>query len=105
MPVHISQLLDLQELDIVLAEARIVHDNERTGELEQKIADLRASIDTDTLARYDRVRQQEGSSVVPIKSGMCMGCHLGVPQGDLNRMKSEKMSPNCPNCGRFLVLS
>ncbi len=100
----LSLLQRLQELEITLNEARILHgDHSEIEKLEGEVEKLRADINVDSLARYDRL-SRHGLAIVQLKSGMCMGCNMSVPQGDLNRMQSGKADPVCPNCGRYLSL-
>jgi predicted nucleic acid-binding Zn-ribbon protein len=97
-------LQELQELDIILREAAIVHgEDDKTVPVEQKREDLRKQIDVDVLARYDRLIRN-GLAVVGERSGMCMGCNIGIPVGDMNRIRSQKQEPICPNCGVFLAV-
>ena len=100
----INLLLDLQELSITLNESEILHGKEsETDELRQRKADLRALIDSDSLAKYDRLSQL-GLAVVEINGNMCLGCHMAIPTGDLNRMLKRQTTAECPHCGRFLNL-
>lgn len=102
---EIKLLLRLQELDIILAEARIVHKIEKNTEVvKEKVNLLREKIDLTTLSRYDRLTKQ-GLAVVQEMNGMCLGCNLSIPVGDLNRIRIGKMEPSCPNCGKFLAIA
>ena len=106
MQEFVSALMRLQELEIVLEESRIVHKGsqpEKLAEVEQKVAELRASVPDISLKRYDGLRRT-GAGVVREVGGLCRGCHLGVTVGDLNRMRRGEMTWMCPNCGRFLLL-
>jgi len=100
----IKILLELQELDLILKEAKIVHRREVNSEsIEIKLEKLRENIDIQTLSRYDRMNQK-GLCVVHLKNGMCLGCNLSIPIGDINRMKSGNTEPICPNCGKFIAV-
>ncbi len=101
-------LLDLQELEIVQQESAIVHGKDaaaKTAELAPEIRSLQTRIPAEILKRFSNFRRQHGTAVAREVDGVCLGCHLNVPQGDLNRMRREDMEWLCPNCGRFLVLS
>lgn len=101
----ITLLLQLQEIDITLAETKIVHGDDRDSEtLVKKAHAIRQKIDPGTLSRYDRLIKQ-GSGIVQIKDGKCTGCNLTIAVGDVNRMISQKVDPICPHCGKFLVMS
>ena len=105
MAEKLNLLLELQELDLVLKEAKIVHGEEPdTERLQERIAEIRSGLDVPTLSRYDRLISH-GVSVVHEQSGMCMGCNLSIPVGDRNRIRSGKLEPICPHCGKFLIVS
>ena len=40
--------------------------------------------------------------VVSVKDGMCTGCYIMIPRGDLNRIAAGKADPVCPNCGTYI---
>ena len=101
-------LMDLQELEIVRQESAIVHGDDaatKTVELDPEIANLREQVPPAVLKRFDGYRRQQGVAIVREADGVCLGCHLNITQGDLNRMRREEMDWLCPNCGRFLLLS
>jgi len=102
----ISQLKSLQELEITLKEAVIVHGDhqQRVERLRHQVAHLRVQIEVDYLNRYDRL-SRHGLGVVEVMHGACMGCNMAIPQGDLNRMRAGAVEPACPHCGRFLYLA
>lgn len=101
----IKLLLELQELDIIVQEASIVHGKEQDSEsIRARIQAIRTKLDPATLSRYDRLIKQ-GLTVVHEKNGMCMGCNLTIPVGDLNRIRSRKADSVCPHCGKFLAVT
>lgn len=101
---EIEKLLELQELEIVRKESRIVHGESPTSEsVGDKIQTMRAGINKNILSRYDRI-STHGPGVVGIHEHMCLGCNLAIPQGDLNRMATGRTESVCPHCGRFLYL-
>jgi predicted nucleic acid-binding Zn-ribbon protein len=103
----VAALLDLQDMEIVLQESRIVHQRaapESMAAVEAKVRDLRSRVPESTLKRYDLLRRN-GLGVARELAGVCGACRLNVPVGDLNRMRAGKVSWVCPNCGRFLLLS
>lgn len=100
-------LLELQELEIVLEECRIVHGDARipaTAGVEVRVRHLRQSVPPQELRRFDALRRL-GPAVVHEQGGTCDGCHLNVPRGDLNRMRRTAAEWLCPNCGRYLILA
>jgi predicted nucleic acid-binding Zn-ribbon protein len=102
--IDIKTLLRLQEIDIILSEARIMHEGEEdAGELHEERDGLQQAVDAVILARYRRLIERD-VAVVHVRGGLCTGCYLAIPQGDLNRMRSNKLDPVCDNCGRFLYL-
>jgi predicted nucleic acid-binding Zn-ribbon protein len=101
----IKLLYELQEFDLVLTETKIVHgDSIDLATVHDKVNDIREKLDKLTLSRYDRL-QNQGLAVVHERNGMCLGCNMVIPAGDLNRIKSRKMEEICPHCGKFILLA
>lgn len=100
--VDIAKLLALQEIEIRLSEVDILHQGD--ADLEPLAAQreaLRKGIDSVVLTRFDRLLAA-GLAVAHVRGGMCMSCNLTIPQGDLHRIKSQRVEPSCPNCGSFV---
>jgi len=103
----LTALLELQELEIVLEESRIVHGDALLPSaacVEKRVRALRQSVPSGRLRRYDALRRG-GPAVVKEHDGSCGGCHLNVPRGDLNRMLRTEADWLCPNCGRYLLVT
>lgn len=103
----VESLLLLQELEIVLQESRIVHGDaalSATAPIHEQIVRVRESLPSHDLKRFDALRRT-GAGVVRETGGVCSGCHLNVPKGDLNRMLRGEVEWVCPNCGRYLLLA
>ncbi len=104
MPKTIALLEELQNLEITLDETKILHPEPKKVEpLEAQAQTLRKQVREDPLARYDRLAKT-GVAVAVVRNGVCMGCAMSIPQGDLNRIIAGKSQPVCPNCGRYLAL-
>jgi predicted nucleic acid-binding Zn-ribbon protein len=103
MTEKIKLLLELQELAITLNECEILHgEDAETKVLKDRHAKIRQNLDADTLAKYDRLARL-GLAVVELNGSMCLGCHMSIPAGDLNRIHNANIDPVCPNCGHFLT--
>jgi predicted nucleic acid-binding Zn-ribbon protein len=103
----VEKLLELQELEIVVAESRILHKKETqegVADVTARIEALREAVPDAILRRYDAMRRN-GLAVSVEQKGVCSGCRLNIPLGDLNRMRRGVIEWCCPNCARFLLLS
>jgi len=104
----IASLLEVQELELVLEESRILHrtqtPNAEERALEERIASVRHPIPPEVLRRYDGLRRN-GLAATTEEGGVCRACRLAVTVGDLNRMRNGTLEWVCPHCGRFLLLS
>lgn len=103
---RIFLLAELQELELIIEESAIIHRNDSNSsisELRGKAAGIRAKLPADILERYDRLRRN-GPAVVSEVDGICTGCRLNVPKGDLQRMQNGSIPPICPNCYKFILL-
>lgn len=105
---QVKMLFELQDLEIVVDESRILHRNHVDGvnpdTLDGRIRQIRTEVSPDLLRRYDLLRKR-GLAVAEEHGGICHGCRLNVPVGDLNRMRKGVRDCICPNCARFLMLS
>lgn len=102
----LEQLLEIQDLELILAETSILHrhtPDQEVNRVRKSVADKRQGLDPELLRRYDQLRRN-GVAVVREKDGVCGGCQLKVPRGDLRRMQRGIIPWVCPNCSRFLLL-
>ncbi|CAB4885254.1 unannotated protein [freshwater metagenome] len=68
---------------------------------------LRAKLEHSVLERYDGMRAQfNGVAVAKLSGLQCGGCHLDMSRGEIDGLKRDQSGdvPECPNCGRLLVL-
>ena len=103
----LERLLEVQELELVMAESAILHGSKhsvRAGRLQRKVEALRRDVDPVVLRRFDQLRTRGTMAVSREIDGVCNACRLNVPKGDINRMLRGAMEWVCPNCGRFLFL-
>jgi len=103
----VQQLHDLQELELVMRETRIVHRDtppDTARDAQERVDRLRREIPEDVLRRFDALLKT-GPAVGNEVEGVCSACRLNVPVGDLNRMRRGVIPCVCPNCGRYLLLS
>ncbi len=77
-----------------------------TNELEKKINirnDLLKEIDSSLINKYNIIRERRGGlAVVPVKNGICQGCHINIPPQMFNEIRKNGDIKNCPSCSRFL---
>lgn len=76
----------------------------RLDELNATREQTRASLDTDVLRVYDRLRQSKaGRAVAQIKRDSCGTCGVSVPTGLASRVRTGEEIVLCPSCGRILA--
>jgi predicted nucleic acid-binding Zn-ribbon protein len=55
------------------------------------------------LQTYERLRRAKGGmAVAAVQSGLCGGCHVGVPAHILRQARTGTELVMCPSCGRIL---
>ena len=104
---ELKQLLLIQDLELTLAETDILHDSQPescVNRVKQEVELKRQLVDQNLLRRYDQLRRN-GVAVVKENNGVCGGCRLNIPKGDLRRMHRKSIPWVCPNCSRFVMLS
>jgi predicted nucleic acid-binding Zn-ribbon protein len=103
----VEKLMKMQELELVVHESEILHKSQEdtgTKTLRLQVDDIATEIPAEPLQRYRKLRSA-GLAVVGEEGGICLGCRLNIPRGDLNRMRAGKAPWMCPNCSKFLLLS
>ena len=64
-----------------------------------------ADIPADLLSLYDKIRvKNQGVGAASLEGGTCQGCHTKLPQGEIERMRSEGGLQRCDNCRRIIVI-
>lgn len=60
------------------------------------------AIRKDVYAKYDAIRKRRGNAVVPVKDGVCTGCHMQVPPQLFNILQVGDSIEYCPACKRII---
>jgi predicted nucleic acid-binding Zn-ribbon protein len=75
-------------------------------ELEVNRDELAAVVESQALARYERLVFSKGRNVVVgVHKGMCGGCHMKLPAQVLVECKAQDQIVTCTNCGRILYFT
>lgn len=76
---------------------------QRLGDIEQNRESVVPHIDAETLATYERVREQKGGqAVAQIRDDVCSACGVRVPPSAEWKLRQGGMI-QCDTCGRILV--
>lgn len=66
---------------------------------------LTPDIDTNLLARYERVLENKGGlAIVPVQGNSCGGCYMNVTAQTINQLKLSDEIVGCEMCSRILYL-
>lgn len=67
---------------------------------------LLASVPSEMLARYDRIRRgRDGTGMAAVEEGACSGCRMGLTLNQQNQLLSDREMVTCQSCGRILYLA
>ena len=108
---HLQALVALQDLDLMIREAK---DPERATQeeelgftmdgvekLERTRERLAKQIDERLLQIYERMSRRFTRVVVPVEGRVCLGCFMGLPTA-AKRNATAGTIEHCENCGRIL---
>lgn len=74
----------------------------RAAEVASGRPEVEAKINPDLLKRYNNVIARRGIAVVPVKGGVCQGCHMALaPQLAIQVARAEAIH-SCRQCNRLL---
>ncbi len=76
----------------------------RLAVLKSRQEQLAAGIDAPTLALFRELRKQKGTAVARVERGICGGCRISVPVGELQRARGGFVV-RCGSCGRVFLVS
>jgi predicted nucleic acid-binding Zn-ribbon protein len=72
---------------------------------ERARSDLEASLPSDLVALYDRLRAGKGGvGAAALERDTCLGCHTRLPAREVERLRAERGLQRCDNCRRILVI-
>ncbi|MBN2240823.1 MAG: hypothetical protein JW712_13700 [Dehalococcoidales bacterium] len=71
--------------------------------LNEKRQALAATFDSQTMTIYDTLKKQRGTAVARVERGICRGCRISLPVGELQQVRGGGMV-RCSSCGRVLFL-
>ena len=110
-------LLEIQDLrgqlrelttDPAAAQVQAEHFNvdlvEATHALEQKIAELVATLDPRVRGRYERTLAKRERVVVPVIEGVCYGCFVSIATSTAGEVGPNEALRTCESCGRFIYV-
>ncbi|HAL18557.1 MAG TPA: hypothetical protein DCO86_02895, partial [Spirochaetaceae bacterium] len=91
-----------EELDALEKElSETIEARDKALEIKKKAS---AKIDPNLLYKFERIiRNKGGLASVGLKSGICQGCHMQLPDQFVNVVRENKEIQFCPYCSRILV--
>jgi len=71
--------------------------------LEKEEARIVPGLEEDILFKFERIIKSKGGvGIVPIRNGVCTGCHMILPMQFVNDVRTGEKIYFCPECSRIL---
>jgi predicted nucleic acid-binding Zn-ribbon protein len=74
------------------------------ADLKQQRQQLAGQIDPETVALYEKIRQQKKQAVAKVEQGICRACRISLSASILQKARSGQ-PVQCGTCGRILFIS
>lgn len=102
-----ESMINQQEAELTEKRSKIEEDtNEKREELKKLIHEektLIPGLDEDVLFKFERIiRSKHGLGIVPVRMGVCSGCHMILPAQFVNEVRQGNKIIFCPYCSRIL---
>jgi predicted nucleic acid-binding Zn-ribbon protein len=102
-----TALIEQQEADLEERrrgiEAEIAETRAQMEVLANREKELTPGLDPEVLFKFERIiRNKMNRGIVPIRGGVCMGCHMILPAQFANTVRLGKEIVFCPYCSRIL---
>ncbi len=103
-----KEKLDEMERTWVQTQATLSQDRITLGSRIEQLTIARqeivSGIGAPMLAQYEYVRRShQGGAMAKVERGMCTGCRLTLPTGEVQRVRAARELITCSSCGRILV--
>ena len=102
-----ESLIQEQEAELAAEQERIRNESdglmERLRELEKEEKEIVPGLDPEMIFKFERIiRSKAGLGIVPLKRGVCSGCHMILPMQFVNDVRDGDSILFCPYCSRIL---
>ncbi len=102
-----EELLNQQKQEIQEEKERIIAIiDEKAKTKNSMISDekvISRDMDSEILFKFERIiKNKSGLGIVPVKSGVCSGCHMTLPAQFANDVRKSEEILFCPYCSRIL---
>jgi uncharacterized protein len=103
-------LIHKQEEEVKDEQSKIKHEVKEKQKvlktLEKEEMKIVPGLDEDILFKFERIiKSKAGVGIVPIRNGICTGCHMILPSQFVNDVRSGTGIQFCPECSRILFCS
>jgi predicted nucleic acid-binding Zn-ribbon protein len=100
-------MIKKQEEDIKSENSRIKHElkekSKQLKNLQKEEEKITPGLDEEILFKFERIiRSKAGVGIVPIRNGICTGCHMILTSQFTNDVRLLDTIMFCPNCSRIL---
>jgi hypothetical protein len=82
---------------------KIESENQLIAQYKVKKEEIVRNIDAAVLQTYQSLRKQKGYAVAKVEQGICRGCRIALPAGELANVRSGRLI-QCSSCGRIMYL-
>jgi len=100
---HLSAMGERIDKEIKTIEHEVELAKKRLSETDKQRREIASRVDTEILAKYERLRKTRGGIAVScVVNATCSGCHMNIPPQMYNELQQQDSLKFCPNCERII---
>lgn len=98
----VNHLIQLQELNLIRDEQKVVAGVKHSQQLDESINIMTNELPMEIKRQYEKLYKKDHVVITPVSDGSCSLCGMKLPISQVQAVRHAKQIISCPNCARML---